>query len=73
MTITEIFAANLKYLREALGYNINNVAMLAQVSWSRWAAWEAGTRTPRIAMLPRIARALNCTVSHLFSNVHPAE
>ena len=68
-TFLKQFAANLKARREALGYTINHAAMLAQVTWDRWRAWEAGERQPSMALLPRIAYALECSVADLVSEI----
>lgn len=63
-----------------LGYQIKNTRVqqgltqyelaekLGLSSKSTVSMWESGERTPSAAMLPRIAKALGCTIDALFSD-----
>lgn len=68
MTIEEIFARNIKALREALGYTIGRASTLTFVSWYRWKQWEIRERMPSMKLMPRIAKTLKCTVADLVAD-----
>jgi transcriptional regulator with XRE-family HTH domain len=56
----------IKYFREKAGYTQQQLATALDIRQSTVAMWEGGKNSPRIDMLPRIAKILNCTIDDLF-------
>ena len=57
---------NLRSLREARGYSQREFADAVGVrSVGAVSMWETGERTPRAALLPKIADVLGCTIDEL--------
>lgn len=54
--------------RIACGYTQSELAEKLGIKQTTVAMWENGTNKPRSNMLPRIARALNCTIDELFAD-----
>ena len=60
----------IRELRQARGLTQRQLAELVGMSIPTVCQWEIGLRTPQTRMLPRIARALGCTIDQLYD---PAE
>lgn len=58
---------NLKRLRVEKGFSQCEFGLLVGVNQSAVASWERGATYPSADRLPRIAKALGCTIDELFS------
>lgn len=61
----EVFLRNLKARRKQLGLTQATVAEAAAMSQPYYAALEAGTRSPGLEVIGRVAAALEIPASHL--------
>lgn len=61
--------STIKRLREEKGITQKQLADLVGVERSTVAKWETGTAFPGGAKLPKLARALGCTVADLFKEI----
>jgi transcriptional regulator with XRE-family HTH domain len=59
------FAANVKQLREARGMTQAQIAKLAELPRATWANLESGAANPTLAVLDRVAHALQVTLEEL--------
>lgn len=57
---------NIQRLRQRLGISQRTLAQRLQVQQSTVAMWETGKNHPRANMLPRLAKALGCTIDDLY-------
>lgn len=55
----------IKEIRESRGMTQKQLAEKIYVARATVTSWEQGARTPHMDMLPRIAEALDCSVSDL--------
>ena len=60
----------IKELRLQLGMSQQELADRVDVTQSQVSNWEAGRRYPYTKDLPKLARALDCTISDLFVKEH---
>ena len=56
----------IRELRQARGLTQRQLAEEVGMSIPAVCQWEIGLRTPQTRMLPRIARALGCTIDQLY-------
>lgn len=54
--------------RNRLAITQKELAAIIEVDRSTIAKWETGKALPRAELLPRLAKALNCSIDDLFSN-----
>ena len=62
---TTALAARLRKLRVRRRLRVEDAARAVQVTPATWWDWERGRRSPRLAMLGRIADALGTTAARL--------
>lgn len=56
----------IKIARDKKGLTQADLAMLVKVERSTIAKWETKGKYPRCEMLPKLAKALGCTIEELF-------
>lgn len=61
----------IKYYRAAKGLTQEELAELMGTSQAAVGMWETGARMPRADKLPKLAKALGCSVSDLFNQPPP--
>lgn len=61
----------IKYYRAAKGLTQEELAELMGTSQAAVGMWETGARMPRADKLPKLAKALGCSVSDLFNPPPP--
>ena len=54
--------------RTRLGITQEELAAVIEVDRSTIAKWETGKALPRAELLPKLARALNCSIDNLLSD-----
>ena len=59
---------NIKTIRGKVGFTQKVLSQKIDVDRSTVAKWETGKSFPRIATLPKIAKALNCHVDDLYKS-----
>jgi transcriptional regulator with XRE-family HTH domain len=64
------FACNVKQLREARGLTQAQMAKLAELPRATWANLESGVANPTLAVLDRVAHALQVTLEELVAAPH---
>nr|WP_276605450.1 helix-turn-helix domain-containing protein [Vibrio sp. H11] len=61
----ELIASRIKSARNSAGLKSEEAAKRAGVGLSRWLNWECGARTPKLDMIPEIAKAVGTTAAYL--------
>lgn len=61
--------SKIKTLREQKGINQSKFAEMISENRTTVAMWEAGKSNPRADKLPKLAKALGCTVDELLEGV----
>lgn len=64
---------NIKTRRLELNISQKDLALDLKISQSALCMIENGTRRPSVILLPKLARALNCTIDELFGEDPTAE
>ncbi len=59
---------NLKELRESKSLTQEDIAKELEVGRTTVAMWESGASAPRAALLPKIAKLLDCKIDDLFKD-----
>lgn len=59
----------LKALRTASGLTQGQASKAIGISQSLIAKWESGVRIPRVKVLPRIAKAYNCSIEEVIDSL----
>ena len=65
-------ARNVKQLREARGLTQEQIARVAEVPRATWTNLESGEANPTLAVLHRVAGALQVTIEELLATPHAA-
>ena len=65
-------AGNIRQLRESRGFTQQQMARIAQVPRATWANLESGSGNPTLAILHRVATALQVSIEELLSAPHPS-
>lgn len=60
---------NIKRLRKSMGITQVKLAEMVGVGSSTVTQWETGARRPTVDMIPRLAKALGCSIDELFAGV----
>ena len=58
----------IQMMRNRLGITQEELAAVIEVDRSTIAKWETGKALPRAELLPKLARALNCSIDNLLSD-----
>lgn len=56
----------IKELRNKIGLSQNELAKQLEVVQSTVSMWESGTNSPRMSMIPKLAKILQCSIDELF-------
>ena len=69
MTVNKQLGYRIRYLREEKGLSIEALALEADINRNYLGDLERGTRNPTVAVLNKIATALNISLSELFEGI----
>lgn len=58
---------NIQFIRSRLAITQEDLAAVIEVDRSTIAKWETGKALPRAELLPKLAKALNCSIDDLLS------
>ena len=61
----ELIANRIKAGRKAMGFTVEQASKRAGLGTSRWLNWECGARTPKLDMIPTIAKAIGSSASYI--------
>lgn len=56
----------IKELRNKIGLSQNELAKQLEVAQSTVSMWENGTNSPRMSMIPKLAKILQCSIDEFF-------
>ena len=69
MTINKQLGARIRYLRQQKNMTIEDLALEAEINRNYLCDLERGTRNPTVAVLNKIAKALEINLSTLFEGI----
>ena len=69
MTINKQLGARIRYLRQQKNMTIEDLALEAEINRNYLCDLERGTRNPTVAILNKIAKALDINLSTLFEGI----
>ena len=69
MTINKQLGARIRYLRQQKNMTIEELALEAEINRNYLCDLERGTRNPTVAVLNKIAKALEINLSTLFEGI----